>query len=306
MRFFSKKMDAVTKKTYIWEARGETLVFPHAEGLSLEASCRCGQCFRWRPGAGGCWQGIVQGRAVTAKTEGGQLFLAPARPEEGEFWGDYFDLGRDYRALEARMAADARLRPALPAGHGIHIFHQEPFETLISFIISANNNIPRIQGIIERLCARWGEKIGPDAYAFPAPQALASRRESELREIGAGYRAPFILGSARRILEGFDLEHLRQATLEETRRALRTLPGVGPKVADCVALFGLGHMEAFPMDVWMKRAMRQLFFQGAAAPTEKELRHVLSELGTEAGIIQQYIFHYARKNAGNGKGVTPI
>jgi len=166
---------------------------------------------------------------------------------------------------------------------------------LISFIISANNNIPRIRGIVERLCALAGEPIGPDIFAFPTAKALARLTEADLRCIGAGYRAPFILGSARRVAEGFDLNALRDIPLAQARKALCSLPGVGPKVADCVSLFSLGHTAAFPLDVWMKRAMKALLFGGQDA-TPKQWEQAIAELGDDAGILQQYIFHYARQN----------
>lgn len=275
--------------------RGEGLLFSQIDRLDLAASCDCGQCFRWHPGPEGAWTGVVQGRAVTAAMEGDSLWIYPAPPEDMRLWADYFDLGRAYGAIERQILADARLRPAIGAARGIRIFRQEPFETLISFIISANNNIPRIRGIVERLCALAGEPIGQGAYAFPRPDALARLSEAALREAGAGYRAPFILGSARRVAEGFDVDALARLPLVEARKALCALPGVGPKVADCVALFSLGHTAAFPMDVWMKRAVKAMLFGGREA-TPKELERAIEGLGEEAGILQQYIFHYARQS----------
>ena len=277
--------------------RAGGLVFSGIDRLDLAASCACGQCFRWLPdpNTDGAWQGVAHGRSVTARQEGNSLYIRPAPAADAALWADYFDLGREYAAIEAQLLGDERLRPAYGAARGIRIFCQEPFETLVSFIISANNNIPRIRGIVERLCALAGEPLGPNVYAFPAPEALARLSEADLRRIGAGYRAPFILGSARRVTEGFDLEALRAMPLGEARKALCTLPGVGPKVADCVALFSLGHTAAFPMDVWMKRAVKALLFGGQEA-TAKELAQAIADLGKDAGILQQYIFHYARQN----------
>ncbi|MEA5059541.1 MAG: DNA glycosylase [Candidatus Pelethousia sp.] len=279
-------------------AHGGGLLFTGVDRLDLGASCSCGQCFRWCPGSAGAWQGVVRGRLVTARREGDTLWIHPASVEDGPLWADYFDLERAYGAIEGKISGDARLRPALDAARGIRIFRQEPFETLISFIISANNNIPRIRGIIERLCALAGRPLLPGAYAFPTPAALARLSEADMRGIGAGYRAPFILGSARRVYEGFDLEALRNVPLKEARKALCTLPGVGPKVADCVALFSLGHTSAFPMDVWMKRAVKTMLFAGEDM-SASQLESAIAELGSEAGILQQYIFHYARQNLGS-------
>lgn len=287
-------------------AQGDGLRFTGIDRLDLKASFTCGQCFRWFPGREsggqegtetGPWRGIAHGRAVTALSEGNSLYIYPAIPEDEALWADYFDLGRDYGAIENQILGDERLRPAFGAAKGIRIFRQEPFETLISFIISANNNIPRIRGIVERLCSLAGRPIGEGIYAFPEPEALARLSEAELRAIGAGYRAPFILGSARRVAEGFELEPLGRIPLAEARKALCSLPGVGPKVADCIALFSLGQVAAFPMDVWMKRAVKAMLFGGREA-TAKELEKAIADLGEEAGIVQQYIFHYARQNLG--------
>lgn len=277
-------------------ARAGGLVFSGIDRLDLSASCACGQCFRWLPDpdTDGAWRGVAHGRSVTALREGDSLYIRPAPVADAALWADYFDLGREYAAIEARFLGDERLRPAYGAARGIRIFRQESFETLVSFIISANNHIPRIRGIVERLCALAGASLGPGVYAFPTPEALARLSEADLRRIGAGYRAPFLLGSARRVAEGFDLEALRALPLEDARKALCSLPGVGPKVADCVALFSLGHTAAFPMDVWMKRAMKALLFDGREA-TAKELAQAIADLGEDAGILQQYIFHYARQ-----------
>ncbi len=278
-------------------ARAGGLLFSGIDRLDLAASCTCGQCFRWLPDPDteGIWRGVAHGRSVTARQEGDSLHIWPAPAADAALWADYFDLGREYAAIEAQLLRDVRLRPAYGASRGIRIFCQEPFETLISFIISANNNIPRIRGIVERLCALAGEPLGPGAYAFPTPEALSRLSETDLYGIGAGYRAPFIQGSARRVAEGFDLHALRAVPLGEARKALCSLPGVGPKVADCVALFSLGHTAAFPMDVWMKRAVKALLFDGREA-TAKELAQAIAELGEDAGILQQYIFHYARQS----------
>ena len=279
------------------------LLYTGVDRLDLGASCDCGQCFRWRPGLDEgedrerVWMGVASGRAVSAMCEDSSLYIYPAPLEDGAFWAGYFDLDREYAAIENQLLADERLRPAFGAARGIRIFRQESFETLISFIISANNNIPRIRGIIERLCALAGQSVGPGVYAFPTPEALARFSEKDMREIGSGYRAPFIVNSARKVAEGFDLEVLRSIPLKEARKALCTLPGVGPKVADCIALFSLGHTAAFPMDVWMKRAVKAMLFDGQDA-TQKQLEQAIAELGSDAGILQQYIFHYARQNLG--------
>ncbi len=155
---------------------------------------------------------------------------------------DYFDLERDYSEIESMIAKDERLAVCIDGAAGIRVFNQEPFEALISFIISANNNIKRISGIIDRLCTRCGERLefdGSILYAFPTPERIAALTVDELKAIGAGYRAPYIKASAQRISDGYDLERLRHMSLQDARRELLTFPGVGPKVADCGLLFSL-------------------------------------------------------------------
>lgn len=187
----------------------------------------------------------------------------------------------------------------IPCATGIRVFNQDAFEALITFIISANNNIGRIAGIVERLCALCGERAeldGKEYFLFPKPDAIAAREESELLAIGAGYRAPYIIKSARRIAEGYGLEKLRDMPLDAARKELLTFYGVGPKVADCVLLFGLGHTDAFPVDVWIGRALSEIYFGGEKA-RRQETERAIRALGSESGIVQQYIFHYARQNA---------
>ena len=184
----------------------------------------------------------------------------------------------------------------LPGATGIRVFNQEPFEALISFIISANNNIKRISGIIDRLCALAGERLeldGTEMYAFPSPDAIASLSVDRLTAIGAGYRAPYIIESAKKIADGYDLEKLRDMSLESARKELLSFKGVGPKVCDCILLFSLGHTDAFPIDVWIDRAMNELFFD-SVPPKKTEMREAVKSIGEYSGIIQQYIFFHAR------------
>lgn len=271
----------------------------HFDGINcfdLDKSCSCGQAFRWRAFSGG-QLGIVRGEPVLIRQDGSALTIEGASPDSAPMWADYLDLSRDYAAIEQSVAADPRLACCFPEAHGIRVFNQEPFEALISFIISQNNNIKRISGIIERLCAKCGEPktfMGETLYAFPAPESIAALTVGELTALGTGYRAPFIKAAAERIAEGYDLEPLRAMPLGEARRELLSFLGIGPKVADCILLFSLRHTDAFPIDVWIDRAMKAMFFEGNKAK-KAELYEAISSLGEYSGIIQQYIFQYARK-----------
>lgn len=272
------------------------VIFGGIECFDLEKSCSCGQAFRWRAFRGG-QLGIVRGQAALLIQEGGDIKVVGASPASAAMWAHYLDIGRDYASIESAIASDPRLAVCFPEAHGIRVFNQEPFEALISFIISQNNNIKRISGIVERLCIKYGEPVdfsGETLYAFPSPERLAAATEEELTALGTGYRAPFIKSAAERIAGGYELEALRDMSLEEARRELLSFYGVGPKVADCILLFSLQHSDAFPIDVWIDRAMKAMFFEGNKAK-KAELYEAVSSLGEYSGIIQQYIFQYARK-----------
>lgn len=273
-----------------------SVAFYGVECFDVNKSCSCGQAFRWRPFMGG-QLGIVRSQPVLIKQEGSALKLEGASAASAAMWAHYLDLGRDYAYIEKTVAADPRLAVCFPEAHGIRVFNQEPFEALISFIISQNNNIKRISGIIERLCKKSGEPIsfmGETLYSFPSPESIAALSEAELTALGTGYRAPFIKAAAERVADGYKLEPLKDMSLEEARTELKGFLGIGPKVADCVLLFSLQHSDAFPIDVWIDRAMKALFFEGSKAK-KAELYEAVDALGEYSGIIQQYIFQYARK-----------
>lgn len=279
-----------------YEIKNDTLTVHDIDRLSLERSCACGQSFRWQNDGEG-FTAPAWGRMIHANQEGKDLVLTPCGSYDARLWLDYFDLDRSYADIEAKLLLDPELAPCVPAATGIRVFRQEPFETLITFIISANNNIKRIAGIVERLCALSGEKTnfrGKEYSLFPSPEAVASLTVDELTGIGAGYRAPFIKKSAGIIADGYDLAALERIPLDKARKAMLEFPGVGPKVADCVLLFALGHTDAFPVDVWIDRAMTEIYF-GGDAPRRAELEKTIRALGDESGIVQQYIFHYARE-----------
>ena len=240
---------------------------------------------------------MAGGRGATVRQTGETLIITPGKDKDVGFWLNYFDLYRNYQAIEDEVRCDATLGKCLDYASGIHIFNQDPFETLISFIISANNNIKRITGIVDRLCILAGEKHEgtTEYYSFPAPEAIAELTVEQLTAIGSGYRAPYIKDSAKMIADGYELETLRNMPTAAARKELLRFPGVGPKVADCVLLFSLGHADAFPLDVWMKRAMRLMYFQGAE-PGKKAMEDQIAALGPNSGILQQYIFQYAREN----------
>ncbi len=255
--------------------------------LNLKETLDCGQSFRWRENDDGSFTGVAYGRIVRVKMEGNDLHIFGS--DESDFqniWRGYFDLDLDYEKIGNEIA---ELHPVLREAHayasGIRILRQEPWEALCTFIISQNNNIKRITGIVDNLCRTFGEKIGDtDFYTFPKAETLAKCEPEDLQPLKAGFRNKYIVDGARCVASGaVDLLKCRTLDYEEARQELCKIKGVGTKVADCTLLFGLHRVEAFPLDVWMKRAMERLF----PNMTPKDF-------GEYAGIAQQYIFHYSR------------
>lgn len=257
--------------------------------LDLAQTLDCGQCFRFYPQEGGSWHGVAGSHPLTLRqTNDGLLFEKILLAEFQSFWRGYFDLDRDYQAIIDSYRLNAVLSACADFSPGMRILRQDAWEALISFIISQNNNVKRIKGIIDRLCRAFGEPCEPGGtdYAFPSPSALADLREDDLAPLRAGWRAAYILDAARRVSSGeIDLKEIAAMPISDARKALQTIHGVGPKVAECALLYGMSRMEAFPLDVWMKRAMKQLF--PGCTP---------DSFGQYPGIAQQYIFHYCRRH----------
>lgn len=259
-----------------------------AGGLDLNATLSSGQCFRWAR-AGEVWRGIAGDRPADAMLRQGELWLL-SDPAQDDFWRRYFALDLDYARLQARFAKSRRLAACVAAAPGLRVLRQPFFEVLCSFLISQNNNIPRIRGIVERLCALCGQPLGPGRYAFPTPAALAGQTLQRLEVLRAGWRSDYLLGAAEAVVSGqLDPAALRAMPMDQARQQLMQLRGVGPKVADCVLLYGLDFPQACPMDVWMKRAMACYFPRGMPRAAQGY-----------AGIAQQYLFEYARTRLPRG------
>ena len=251
----------------------------------LSETLDCGQAFRWQETEDGLWQGVAFGRFLKIGSKNGVITLYNTSEDDFNLiWKDYFDLDRDYGKILSVLSQNDVLKTAGEFASGIRILRQEPWEALCSFIISQNNNIPRIKGIIDRLCENFGEKIAEGVYSFPTAEKIASLSLDDLAVLRSGFRAKYILDAAKKVAsKEIVLEALRELALDDARAELVKIYGVGEKVADCTLLFGLSHIDAFPKDVWIKRAVLKLF-DGALPECAKEY----------AGIAQQYIFHYAR------------
>lgn len=258
------------------------------ESLDLAQTLDCGQSFRWVEQADGSFKGVAFGKCVNVRLEGESLFIYNANKSEFEnIWYNYFDFGTDYTEIREKIS---KIHPVLAQAAsyapGIRILRQEPFETLCTFIISQNNNIKRIKGIIQRLCENFGNEIEQGEFDFPTAEVLSGLTVEDLSPLRAGFRNRYLIDAAKKVFSGeVDLQKCFTADYESARRELMKITGVGVKVADCTLLFGMHRIEAFPVDVWMKRAMEKLFPNMTA-----------DDFGEYAGIAQQYIFHYSRMN----------
>lgn len=253
--------------------------------FSLADTLDCGQCFRWDADENGVYSGITGNYFMRISQSGDTLIFYNTDTETVKnIFVPYFDLDRDYDAIaEELKKVEPKLIPAEEFAPGIRIMAQQPWETLCSFIISQNNNIPRIKGIISRLCENFGEKI-EGGFTFPSADVTAKLDVDALAPLRCGFRAKYIIDAAKKVSGGVvDLESLRTLDIAQARTELMKICGVGPKVAECTLLYGLGRLEAFPVDVWMKRVMAEYFPNGTPL---LESRY--------AGVAQQYLFHRIR------------
>lgn len=262
----------------------------------------CGQAFRWYLEEDGSYTAIAYGKVINVKIENNDIILSNTNLEDFKnIWYHYFDLNRDYDEIKQELSKDPILAEAIEFGSGMRILNQEPFEIVISFITSANNQIPRIKKSIELMSKHYGEKIstnvfGRDYYSFPTAESLSKAKPEDLKEIcKVGFRADRIVETAKIIANGdLDLNSIFKLSRDEGKELLMTLPGVGPKVSDCILLFAFNKDEAFPVDVWVKRVMEHFYLK---ADTNVKLigAHGARIFGSLAGFAQQYLFYYARE-----------
>ncbi len=268
----------------------------------------CGQCFRWDEEADGSYTGIVKNNVINVKKVDNTIVFSSLGVDNIEELAiDYFDLKRNYEEIKKELSkVDEYLENSIQYGSGIRILNQDLWETIISFIISANNNIPRIKGIINRISQKYGNKIewkGKEYYTFPSVENLAKAAVEDLRELGLGFRDIRVYETTHKILEKeVDLEKLHQEKdTQKVKDALLTLSGVGPKVADCILLFStLKRFDVFPIDVWVRRVMNELYIkkEDETKVNKKEIEKLAREkYGALEGIAQQYLFYWKRDTA---------
>ena len=281
-------------------------VVENINSFNLTHIFECGQCFRWNKKTNGSYTGVIKDAVLNVKQEGNKIiFKGVSKKNIKDICTEYFDLNEDYENIKEKLSQiDENMKNSIKYGNGIRILKQDLWEMIISFIISANNNIPRIKGIIERICKKYGKEIiwGQDKfYTFPTPEELHKASVEDLRNLGLGFRDVRVFETTKIIYSNqIDLDDLKTIqNVDSLREKLLSLPGVGPKVADCIMLFSLKRLEVFPIDVWVRRVMSELYFnienpEVNIAPNKIQ-QLAKEKYGNLAGIAQQYLFYWRRE-----------
>lgn len=283
-----------------------TIVLKNVRNFELPHIFECGQCFRWNKQENGAFIGVAYGKVIEVEKNGEDVYIYNTSLEDfNNIWLHYFDLERDYTELKEELSGDPLLEKAVEFGNGIRILKQEPFEIVVSFIISSNNRIPMIKRAINNISQKWGTPIqykDKTYYSFPEAEKLNAASIEDFEECGTGFRAKYIKDTVSRIynskesdnLGEFDLNNIKSLDDDTCHEVLQKFTGVGPKVADCIMLFSMQKYSAFPVDVWVKRAMK--YFYLAPDVSLKKIREFgRDKFGTLSGFAQQYLFYYARE-----------
>jgi N-glycosylase/DNA lyase len=265
----------------------------------LAVTLSSGQAFRWRE-IGGAWEGVIGSRWVRLRQNADVISAEAVAANDWRWLRHYLQLNVRLEEILATFPDDEPMRAAVAHCRGMRLLRQEPWETLASFICSSTKQIVQIQQIVALMSDRFGEPLPvPEgvapAFSFPTAARIAGLTEKELRECKLGFRAPYLAGTARALVSGkIDLSRLSELPLDEARAVLVELPGVGLKIADCVLLSAYGHRQAFPVDVWIDRALQQLYFPKRRAKPPRLRRFIETYFGPHSGYAQQYLFHYMR------------
>ena len=267
----------------------------------------CGQCFRWNRQENGNYIGIAYGRVIEVEKRDKEVLIYNTNEKEfNEIWKEYFDLERDYSNIKDILSKDSLLKVSVEFGHGIRLLKQEPFELVISFIISSNNRIPMIKKAIDNISRKFGNAIEykeQTYYTFPTIKQLSKGTTDDFAACSTGFRAKYIAATVEKINSAnsnesdvkYDLKWIKAQSDDGCHEALQEFSGVGPKVADCIMLFSMGKYSAFPVDVWVKRAM-QHFYLAPDVSLKKIREFARNKFGELSGFSQQYLFYYAREN----------
>lgn len=286
----------------------QTYVIENCKSFNARDIFECGQCFRWNVQEDGSYTGIFGKNVLNVKQEPEEKIIITGICDGDikEVCRKYFDLDRDYEAIKEKLAnIDEYMKESIKYGEGIRILNQDLWEMIISFIVSANNNIPRIKGIIERISKKYGKEIkfrGNSYYTFPTIESLNKASIKDLRDLGLGFRDKYIYNTTKLIIKKqINIEELREKeTTIEMRNELLKLSGVGPKVANCILLFSdLKRMDVFPIDVWVRRVMNELYIHNPdeAKVSKKQIEKIAeNKFGELRGVAQQYLFYWKREN----------
>lgn len=290
------------KKKINIKEEGGRLILKH-ESFDPKDIFTCGQCFNFFEEEDGSYTAVFLGKIINLKKEGDFTLIDNVSLDDFyEYFYDYFDLGVNYDGIKEKISKNKTIKKACNYGAGIRILNQEFFETLISFIISANNQIPRIKKAVREISKMYGDYIGEyrgrKYYSFPSPEKLSQAKPEDLREYArVGFRDKRIVQSAKIVNEGFfDFNEDIKKDSKDLGKKLQELPGIGPKVSDCILLFAFHKRETFPVDVWIKRVMEELFIK-KEVPKKKISAYAHDYFGKDAGYVQQYLFYYGRENA---------
>ncbi len=268
--------------------------------FNLKYTLECGQCFRWKE-IDNYYVGVIKDRVIKIRQEDNTLYIRSNNVNDLEkVVREYFELDKDYKEIEERISkVDKYVKEAVKNTTGLRHLKQDFFETIISYIISANNNIPRISKSVNEISRRYGKEIEFDEekyYLFPRPEDLKNVSIDEYRECGVGFRDKYIYNTVKKINDKeIDLDKMQWMETTELKKLLLTLMGIGPKVADCILLFSCSRQEVFPIDVWVERVMKKLYFEDKDVSKKQILEYSDKNFGKDAGIIQQHLFYNIRE-----------
>ncbi|MBE6048148.1 MAG: DNA-3-methyladenine glycosylase 2 family protein [Clostridium sp.] len=282
----------------------DKVILEGVKNFNIKQIVECGQCFRWERVDELDYIGVAYGRVIEVIQNKDKVTIYNTNEEDfNNIWFNYFDLDRDYSKIKQELAYDEILSKSIEFGYGIRILNQEYFEILISFIISARNSIPSIMKTIKKIAQKWGNPIeykGNVYYTFPTADMLKDVTLEEIQQTGASFRSKYILDTIQNVNKSnvereYDLNYIASLNDDECHIALQKFKGVGAKVADCIMLFSMGKVSAFPVDVWVKRAM--MYFYNAEEGSLNKIRiFARNKFKDVAGFAQQYLFYYAREN----------
>ena len=288
------------------DIKEQKYIIKNCKSFELKDIFECGQCFRWNKQEDGSYTGVFRRNVLNVKSKNNQIIISGICQEDIEkVCMDYFDLNRNYEEIKSKLSkVDNYMQESIKYGAGIRILNQDLWEMIISFIISANNNIPRIKKIIEKMSKEYGTEIefrNQTYYTFPTTEQLSRANIQDLRKLGLGFRDKYIYETTKIIKEGkIDLVELQEKDTTSARKELLTLAGVGPKVADCILLFStLKRFDVFPIDVWVRRVMNDLYIHNEVEEkvSKKEIKKLAKEQFVDLeGIAQQYLFYWKREN----------